>query len=138
VIGKCHRRHRHQELLRFIELADLQPCAAGTQVHLILDNYGTHKTPRVQRWFAKRPYYHLHFTPTGASWLNLVERFFAEITTKRIRRGSFQSTPQLEQAIGAFLVEHNAAPRPFVWTATADQILARVKRLCERVCDSGH
>ena len=138
VIGKCHRRHRHQEFLRFLELVDQQPRPADTQVHLILDNYGTHKTPRVQRWFAKRPYYHLHFTPTGASWLNMVERFFAEITSKRIRRGAFRSTPHLEQAIADYLANHNANPRPFVWTATADQILERVKRLCERISNSGH
>jgi transposase len=138
VIGKCHRRHRHQEFLRFMEQVDAQPREAGTAVHLILDNYGTHKTPRVQRWFAKRPYYHLHFTPTGASWLNMVERFFAKITTQRIRRGVFRSTLQLEQAIMDYLANHNANPRPFVWTATADQILDRVKRLCERISDSGH
>lgn len=138
VVGHCHRRHRHQEFLRFMERIDTQPREAGTQVHLILDNYGTHKTPRVKRWFAKRPYYHLHFTPTGASWLNLVERFFAEITNKRIRRGVFRSVNQLEQAIRNYLDQHNADPRPFVWTATADRILERVRRLCERTSGSGH
>ncbi len=138
VVGKCHRRHRHQEFLRFMELIDAQPRQPDTQVHLILDNYATHKTPRVKRWFSRRPYYHLHFTPTGASWLNMVERFFAEITTRRIRRGAFASLPQLEQAIMDYLTIHNANPRPFVWTATADRILDRVKRLCERISDSGH
>jgi transposase len=138
VIGKCHRRHRHQEFLRFMELVDAQPREPGIQMHLILDNYGTHKTPRVRRWFAKRPYYHLHFTPTGASWLNLVERFFAEITTKRIRRGTFRSTSELETAIRDYVADHNQAPRPFVWTATADKILDRVRRLCEQISDSEH
>ncbi len=138
VIGKCHRRHRHQEFLRFMEHVDAQPREANTEVHLILDNYATHKTPRVRRWFAQRPYYHLHFTPTGASWLNLVERFFAQITNKRIRRGVFRSVRQLEQAIRDYLDDHNQNPRPFVWTATADQILQRVRRLCERTCGSGH
>jgi transposase len=138
VIGKCHRRHRHQEFLRFMEEIDARPREAGAEIHLILDNYATHKTPRVRRWFAKRPYYHLHFTPTGASWLNLVERFFAEITNKRIRRGVFRSVTKLEQAIRDYLERHNENPRPFVWTATADRILERVKRLCERTCDSGH
>lgn len=138
VIGKCHRRHRHQEFLRFMEHVDARPREPGTEVHLILDNYATHKTPRVRRWFAKRPYYHLHFTPTGASWLNLVERFFAEITNKRIRRGVFRSVRQLEQAIREYLDDHNHNPRPFIWTATADQILKRVRRLCERTCGSGH
>jgi len=137
-IGQCPRRHRHQEFLRFMEHVDAQPREANTEVHLILDNYATHKTPRVRRWFAKRPYYHLHFTPTGASWLNLVERFFAQITNQRIRRGVFRSVRQLEQAIRDYLDDHNQNPRPFVWTATADPILQRVRRLCKRTCGSGH
>ena len=104
----------------------------------MLDNYGTHKTPRVKCWFARRPYYHLHFTPTSASWLNLVERFFAEITTKRIRRGVFRSVKHLEQAIMAYLDNQNEDPHPFVWTADADLILRKVAAVCERIYDSGH
>ena len=139
IIGKCHRRHRHQEFLKFMKLVDAKlPKGNGLEVHLVLDNYGTHKTPRVKRWFARRPYYHLHFTPTSASWLNLVERFFAEITTKRIRRGAFRSVKHLEQTIMAYLDSQNDAPHPFVWTADADLILQKVAAVCERICDSGH
>jgi transposase len=121
-----------------MELVDRQPRPAGTQVHLNLDNYGTHKTHRGQRWFAKRPYHDLHFTPTGASWPNRVERFFAEIAIQRVWRGAFRSTTRLERAIADYLADGNADPRPFTWTATADQILERVKRLCEQTCNSGH
>ncbi len=139
VIGKCHRRHRHQEFLKFMALVDSSlPKRRGLQVHLILDNYATHKTPRVKRWFAKRPYYHLHFTPTSASWLNMVERFFAEITTKRIRRGTFRSVRQLEKAINGYLDHHNRTPKPFVWTADPDKILNKVAKICERISDSEH
>ena len=139
VIGQCQRRHRHQEFLKFMKLVDAQlPEGKDQEVHLVLDNYGTHKTPKVKRWFAKRPYYHLHFTPTSASWLNLVERFFAQITTKRIRRGVFRSVPALEKAIQAYLEAHNTEPQPFVWTATADEIFKKIERLCKRTCDSGH
>ena len=103
-----------------------------------MDNYATHKTPAVQRWFARHPRYHVHFTPTSASWLNLVERFFAEITTKRIRRGTFRSVKQLIQSIEDYLAEHNANPKPFRWTATADEILTKVARVCKRISDSRH
>jgi len=139
VIGQCHRRHRHQEFLRFMEHVDASlPDDTGLQVHLILDNYATHKAPRVRRWFLRRPYYHLHFTPTSASWLNQVERFFSAITTKRIRRGTFKSVPQLEQCIKQYLQDHNKEPRPFMWTADADTILRRVAGLCKTIYDSGH
>ena len=114
------------------------PKQKGLQVHLVLDNYATHKTPRVKRWFAKRPYYHLHFTPTSSSWMNMVERFFAEITTKRIRRGTFRSVRQLEKAINDYLDNHNQKAKPFVWTADADKTLNKVARVCERISDSGH
>jgi transposase len=139
VIGKCHRRHRHQEFIQFLDHVDaILPKEPGVAVHIVLDNYGTHKTAAVKRWFLRRPEYHLHFTPTSASWLNQVERFFAAITEDRIRRGVFTSVPQLERAIHDYLVEHNKNPRPFVWTADADAILDRVKRVCQRTSDSGH
>tara|TARA_Y100000310_G_scaffold284598_1_gene307468 strand:- start:150 stop:887 length:738 start_codon:yes stop_codon:yes gene_type:complete len=137
VIGACHRRHRHQEFLRFLRLLE-ERLPEEQDVHLIMDNYGTHKTPKVKRWFAQRPRYHLHFTPTSASWLNLVERFFAELTDKRIRRGAFDGVRSLEQAIMEYLDHHNQDPKPFVWTADADLILDRVKRHCERSHQSGH
>ena len=107
-------------------------------VHIILDNYGTHKTPKVRRWFQRHPEYQLHFTPTSGSWLNQVERFFAEITERRIRRGAFRSVASLEAAIMEYLANHNENPRPFVWTANADLILERVKKVCERISNSGH
>ena len=102
-----------------------------------MDNYATHKTPRVKQWFAKHPEYRIHFTPTSASWLNQVERFFAEITTRRIRRGVFRSVRALEQAINAYLEEHNKDPKPFRWTADADLILERTANIA-RTCQSGH
>jgi transposase len=139
VIGRCHRRHRHQEFLRFLDhLHATLPREPGVSVHVVLDNYGTHKTPAVKRWFLRHPEYHLHFTPTSASWLNQVERFFARITGDRIRRGVFTSVPALERAIADYLAEYNANPKPFAWTADADSILDRIKRVCERTSDSGH
>jgi transposase len=138
VHGECHRRHRHQEFLKFMQRIDRLPREPNVEIHLVMDNYGTHKTPRLRRWFARRPYYHLHFTPTGASWLNLVERFFSKITTQRIRRGAFRSVSHLEREIKAYLDEHNDDPQPFVWTASADLILDKVAGLCERTSNSGH
>lgn len=136
VIGNCHRRHRHQEFLKFMELVDSQLAADAQEVHLVLDNYGTHKTPKVIRWFARHPRYHLHFTPTSGSWVNQIERWFAEITQKRIRRGSFLSVGQLEKAIQEYLNHYNENPKPFVWTADADLILGKIQRLCERISNS--
>jgi transposase len=139
VIGKCYRRHRQQEFLKFLNEIDSQvPREPGVEIHIILDNYGTHKTAAVKRWFERHPEYRLHFTPTSGSWLNQVERFFAEITEKRIRRGVFRSVAALEKAIMDYLAAHNEKPRPFVWTANADLILNRVKRVCERISNSGH
>ena len=135
VIGKCQRRHRSQEFLKFLEELDRQ-LPAGLPVHLVRDNYGTHKTPQVKRWFARHPRYHLHFTPTSASWLNQVERFFAEITPRRIRRGTFTHVRELEQAIHNYLQHHNRAPKPFVWSATANTILNKVQRFCERTYET--
>jgi transposase len=139
VIGKCHSRHRQQEFLRFLELIDTTvPKEPDLSIHLVMDNYGTHKTPKVRRWFQRHPEYHLHFIPTSSSWLNQVERFFAEITEKRIRRGAFRSVKALERAIQEYLDHHNKNPKPFVWTATADTILTRIAGICERISDSGH
>ena len=139
VIGQCHRRHRHQEFLKFLNELDSKPTREpGVEIHLVLDNYGTHKTAAVKRWFLRHPEYHLHFTPASGSWLNLVERFFGEITEKRIRRGAFRSVAALEAAIRECLEHHNASPKPFRWTADADLILDRVKKVIERTSDSGH
>jgi len=139
VIGKCYRRHRHQEFLKFLNEVDARlPKEPGVEVHIILDNYGTHKTPAVKRWFARHPEYHVHFTPTSGSWLNQVERFFAELTEKRLRRGVFRSVAALEAAILEYLAHHNEDPKPFVWTADAESILKRVQQVCERISDSGH
>jgi transposase len=137
VIGKCQRRHRAQEFLKFLEEVD-RPLPSPPAVHLVMDNYGTHKTPRVKRWFARHPRYHLHFTPTSASWLNQVERFFAAITRRRIRRGPFSPVRELEQAIHDYLEHHNRDPKPFVCTASANAILDKVKRFCERTCETQH
>jgi transposase len=139
VIGKCHRRHRSQEFVKFLDHVNAAlPKEPGMSVHIVLDNYGTHKTPAVKRWFLRHPEYHLHFIPTSSSWLNQVERFFAAITERRIRRGVFTSVTQLERAIADYLAEHNKDPKPFVWTADADSILERLKRVCQRTSDSGH
>jgi transposase len=139
VIGTCHRRHRHQEFLKFLNHLDATSAKGpGVAIHIVLDNYATHKTPAVKRWLLRHPEYHLHFTPTSSSWLNQVERFFAEITDKRIRRSAFRSVAALERAIEDYLAEHNNDPKPFVWTADADSILDRIKRVCERTFDSGH
>ena len=139
VIGKCHRRHRSREFVKFLDHVDATLVREeGVSVHVILDNYATHKTPAVKRWFLRHPEYHLHFVPTSSSWLNQVERFFAEITEKRIRRGSFRSVTALEKAIADYLAGHNADPKPFQWVADADSILDRVKKVCESTSDSGH
>ena len=137
VIGELHRRHRSQEFLQFLNTIDAQ-VPADLDIHLILDNYGTHKTPRVRRWFARHPRFHVHFTPTSASWLNLVERWFATLTEKQIKRGAHRSTRALESAIREYLTISNGAAKPFVWTKTADEILAKVAGFCQRISNSGH
>jgi len=137
VIGQLHRRHRSGEFRRFLDTIETS-VPAEMAVHLIMDNYGTHKTSLIQRWLVERPRFHVHFTPTSASWLNLVERWFSALTEKQIRRGSFRSTRELEAAIRAFLANHNSHPKPFVWTKTADQILDSIARYCQRINDSGH
>lgn len=139
VLGKCYPQHRHQEFLKFMNHLDRSiEREPGTEIHIVMDNYATHKAPAVRRWFARHPEYQIHFTPTSASWLNQVERFFAEITNKRIRRGAFRSVKALQDAINKYLDNHNTQPRPFQWNATADLILNRIARVCMRTCNSGH
>ena len=137
VIGELHRRHRSSEFRKFLDTIEAN-VPADLDVHLIMDNYGTHKTLPIQRWLLHRPRFHVHFTPTSASWLNLVERWFAVLTEKQIRRGSFRSTRDLEAAIRSFLKHHNSQPKPFVWTKSADEILDSIARYCRRINDSGH
>src|SRR5215467_10078008 len=137
VIGECHRRHRSAEFRKFLDTIE-QSVPASLDVHLILDNYGTHKTAAIRAWLAKRPRFHVHFTPTSASWINLVERWFATLTEKQIRRGTHRSVRQLETAIKTYLEITNQSPRPFAWTKTADEILTSVVRFCSRTSESGH
>ena len=127
VIGQCLPRHRHDEFLVFLRRIQRE-VPRGLQVHVILDNYATHSHPDVEAWLAKHPRFHLHFTPTSSSWLNLVERWFRDLTDKRLRRGSFNSVADLIAAIEEYLAVHNENAKPFVWTATADSILAKVRR----------
>jgi transposase len=136
-ISTCYRRHRHQEFLRFLnQIEDNLP--AKLDVHLVMDNYGTHKTAAVRGWFARHPRFQVHFTPTSASWLNQVERWFGLLSSKQIKRGTHRSTLALEKAIRAFLDMHNEQPQPFRWTKSADEILASVARFCQRTSDSQH
>ena len=137
VIGQLHRRHRSQEFQRFLRRIDAA-VPAELDVHLILDNYGTHKTPAVQRWVTRHPRFHVHFTPTYSSWLNLVERWFGLLTDRQIRRGVFRSTRELEHAIERYVAQHNADPKPFIWTKTADEILQALAWTCQRISNSGH
>lgn len=131
VIGQLYRRHRSLEFRTFLDTIESQ-VPTGLDVHLIVDNYATHKTAIIRKWFAKRPRFHVHFTPTYGSWINLVERWFAELTNKRIRRGVFRTVKELETAIREYIEIHNEDPAPFVWTRTADQILASIARYAQR------
>lgn len=131
LIGQLHRRHRSVEFRKFLDMIEAQ-APASLDVHLIMDNYGTHKTALIRKWFAKRPRFHVHFTPTSGSWINLVERWFAELTNKRIRRGVFRSVNELEAAIREYIDVHNEDPTPFVWTKSADEILASIARYAQR------
>lgn len=135
VIGQCQPRHRHQEFLRFLEKIDAAT-PANTPIHLILDNYGTHKHPEVKSWFEKHPRYHVHYTPTSASWLNQVERWFAEITRTRLRRGTFRSVRDLEKAIHDYIRANNKTPKPFQWVANANRIIAKVRKY-KRTLETG-
>jgi transposase len=127
VYGLCQERHRHQEWLKFLRMID-QTVVPDKQIHVICDNYATHKHPKVQRWLARHKRFHVHFTPTSASWLNMIERFFRDLTDKRIRRGVFQDIEQLIVAIGEYIDRHNESPKPFIWTAKANDILEKVTR----------
>ena len=131
VLTAMHHRHRSVEFRKFLDQIEAS-VPPTLDVHLILDNYGTHKTPLIKKWLAKRPRFHVHFTPTYGSWLNLVERWFAELTTRQLRRGVHRSVRELEAAIAEFIAAHNEAPKPFVWTKTADEILANIARFAER------
>jgi len=127
VISLCDERHRHQEWLKFLRVID-DVTPPQKQIHLIADNYATHKHAKVQRWLARHPRFHVHFTPTGCSWLNMVERFFRDLTQKRLRRGVFRDVEELITQIGAYIDQHNQNPKPFIWTARAADILEKVKR----------
>jgi transposase len=137
VIGQLHRRHRSTEFLKFLRTIETN-VPPQLDVHLVMDNYGTHKTPTVRAWFARHPRFHIHFTPTSASWLNQVERWFATLTEKQIRRGTHRSTRQLEDAIRHYLDIYNAEPQPFTWIKSADDIMASIERFCLRISNSGH
>jgi transposase len=127
LIGTCMNRHRHQEWIKFLELIDAQT-PAGLDLHLIVDNYRTHKHEKVQRWLKRHPRFHIHFIPTSSSWLNMVERWFREITDKRIRREAFPSVGRLIETIEDYIVKHNENPKAFVWTAKVEDILAKIER----------
>ena len=132
VIAQCQQRHRHEEWIRFLRQIDRET-PKGKSLHLICDNYATHKHPNVQAWLEKHPRFHMHFTPTSASWLNMVERFFRDISVNRLRRGVFTSVPELTKAIEQYVAVHNANPKPFIWTATARDILQKVIRANRRL-----
>jgi len=131
VIGKCYKRHRAAEFVDFLKQIDAN-VPSDLDVHIIMDNYATHKTALVRAWLARRPHYHVHFTPTSTSWINQVERWFAELTRKQLRRGVHTSTTKLEADISAFIERHNKNPKPYRWTKTADEILASVRRFCQK------
>jgi transposase len=137
VIGQTHRRHRSSEFLQFLRTVDAS-VPAMLDVHLVMDNYGTHKTPAIKNWFARHPRFHVHFTPTSASWLNQVERWFATLTQRCVRRGTHRSTRELEQALHQYIELNNTDPKPFAWSKTADDILASIERFCLRTSNSRH
>jgi putative transposase len=137
VLTECRPRHRHQEFLAFLRRLD-ECIPPEVDVHLIVDNYATHKHPKVRTWLAQRPRYQIHFTPTYSSWLNQVERWFGLITQRAIRRGSFRSVKELVEKIDSFVQHYNRSHRPFVWTATADSILSKIARLCSRISGTRH
>jgi transposase len=137
VLGECHRRHRAIEFRKFLDSIEAA-LPADLDIHLVLDNYATHKTPAIHRWLARHPRFHLHFTPTSASWINLVERWFGLLTEKQIRRGAHRSTRELETTIMKYLELTNESPKPFVWVKTADEILQNIARFCQRTSGSGH
>jgi transposase len=136
VIGDCMPRHRHKEFIRFLKKIDSET-PAGMDLHLIVDNYGTHKHPRVKSWIGRHPRFHLHFIPTSSSWLNMVERWFREITEKRIRRGIFRSVPDLIAAIEEYLANYNQTPHVLTWTASVANIMAKIAK-CKEALDALH
>jgi transposase len=135
VIGKCYKRHRPTRFLDFLKQIDAN-VPPDLDVHIVMDNYATHKTASIKNWLMRRPRYHVHFTPTSASWINQVERWFAELTCKQLRHGVHTSTAQLEADIKSFIERHNENPKPYRWTKSADDILASVKRFCQKVDNS--
>jgi transposase len=137
VYEQLHQRHRAKEFGAFLRHLETE-VPTGLEIHLILDNYATHKTPQIRRWLLRNPRFHLHFTPTGASWLNQVERWFSELTTKRLRRGSHRSVVALRRDIREWVALWNENPRPFAWTKSADEILESVARYCMRISETGH
>jgi transposase len=137
VIESLHSRHRAIEFKKFLQKIETE-VPAELDVHLILENYSTHKTPAITRWLLAHPRFHLHFTPTGASWLNLVERWFAELTSRKLRRGTHRSVQELNKDIRAWTKQWNENPRPYIWTKTADQIFTTIAAYCERISDSRH
>ena len=137
VIGETHRRHRSSEFLQFLRTVEAN-VPATLDIHLVMDNYGTHKTASIKNWLARRPRFHVHFTPTSASWLNQVERWFATLTERCIRRGTHRSTRELEQSIKRYLAANNAEPKPFVWTKSADDIFSSIERFCLRISGTEH
>jgi transposase len=137
VIGETHRRHRSREFLKFLRTID-ENVPEELEVHVVMDNYGTHKTASIRSWFARHPRFHPHFTPTSASWINQVERWFATLTEKQIRRGTHRSTRALERALKDYIAHNNADPTPFVWTKSATDILKSIERFCMRISNSGH
>ncbi len=136
VIGQCHARHRHQEFLKFLRVLDRE-YPKTLNLHLVVDNYGTHKHPKVAQWLSKHTRFVLHFTPTSSSWLNLIERWFRDLTQKRIRRGAFQSVPDLIQAIDDYVRVNNRTPKPFIWSASAQSIMAKISK-CKDIYDTVH
>ncbi|HYO83803.1 MAG TPA: IS630 family transposase [Bryobacteraceae bacterium] len=136
VLSQCEARHRNQEFVRFLDKIN-RTVPDDLDVHVVLDNYGTHTHANVQQWLEQHQRYHLHFTPTGASWVNLVERFFSEITERRLRRGTFRSVPELVRAISTYIKNRNRSPKPFLWTATASSIIRKVRR-CAAISEAGH
>jgi transposase len=137
VIGRCYQRHRAREFLSFLRAVDAE-LPRDLDVHLVMDNYATHKTPAIHAWLARRPHWHVHLTPTSASWLNQVERFFAELTTKQLRRSAHRSLRDLEDAIQRYITTVNEDPKPFRWIRSADAILASIQRFCTRTLDAAH
>jgi hypothetical protein len=129
MIGQCYPRHRAAEFRRFLDQIEAQ-VPTGLDVHLVMDNYATHKTPMIRAWLARRPRWHVHLTPTSSSWLNQVERFFALLTERQLRRGVHRSVAALNEAIETFIEHHNASPKPFRWFKSADDILASIERFC--------